>query len=161
MHWHWGWVLNWTFIFLCNLPAPIIFGLSSATGSGQVGMLIAIPVLWFLGIIFVMFPGRFRVAFCTGGVVNAFAQFLPIIPGLSGLLSLASLGLLTRNDYLNSSIDSFHVGFAATVLTGQGIALACVILGYPLSSYWKVREPFGINKYFEARSKKADENELE
>lgn len=119
-----GWHVAWVFVFLANLPLPLLMGFDLYRNA-QAGIITAILVAVLLGHGAVACFSWLRAALIISGCVTALLQFL-FIPHL--VVGLIAAGIVER---FQRDLNSFAGGFWLTLTTGALLlapAITCALV---------------------------------
>lgn len=141
LRWDWGWVKQWSFIFIINLGIPFLFGLHYIRDGGAIGLAFGILALWMMGIAAGYLPKKFRNAILIGGIGVAISQVFPIFQIICGSVAIGSWQKLTglNVDKPDSMIELSI--FGVTVLTGQIMIVSSTVAVLILSTIFRQRIP--------------------
>jgi|GEM_PF-5927133 len=123
------WHHVWTAVLAANLVIPITFATDLLNRGGEggkgedIGMALAIAILWLLGDIFGLRSSDRRFKLISGGLVVAASQAFPLLQFFAGMASLVLVGSVLTDP------KSSLLGFLATLLTGSFLLLASYLIG--------------------------------
>ncbi len=113
-----------------NLPVPLFWGSAVSEGPAEVGMLIGIALVTPVGMVLCggqPIPMR---RLCHGSIVVALSQFYPVLHMCVGTIALTICRGMEDLDGLGPNLTGTLQVTAATILTGLGLILPSLILGY-------------------------------
>lgn len=128
----------WSSVFLANLPIPVLMAHGATSGRGIAGLIAALAVLYWAGL--VLCAGRFRVgrSLVQGGVVVALSQFFPVLQALSGMFALViwksatgyPLWVFHDPNCSNDQPAIYNLGvFTVVLLTAQPLWIIAILTG--------------------------------
>lgn len=125
------WHHAWTAVLAANLVIPITFAADLFNQGGEsrksqdVGMALAITILWLVGDIIGLRSSDRRFKLISGGLVVAASQAFPLLQFFAGAASLLLLGSVLNDHDPKSGL----LGFLTTLLTGSFLLLASYLAG--------------------------------
>ena len=124
-HRHWGW--SWTFAFVANLPLPGAFGWQfTAHNGGVVGMVLAVAVLYAVGLGLCATGPALREVIVSGAVCTTALQLILLPHVVAGAVALFAFNQVWRpTDWFGAEVR----GFAVTMLTAVPIGLLAFLAG--------------------------------
>jgi hypothetical protein len=124
------WVFWWSLVYGANLVLPLPLSLAVCGKGGQVGVMFGAGLVWAVGLIVCLRPGRLRGVLLRGASVVAWTQFCPVLQIGAGLLALWTGDEVARSLNLQVEGPVAEVGFfLVTLLTAQPLLLAAFVFG--------------------------------
>lgn len=126
------WHHLWTAVFAANLVLPMWVASDMLGQGGEVGMALAVGILWLAGDLAGVRSRDLRRILIGGGIAVAVSQFFPILQFWAGMFSVVLVGWAfegPRNELGLGQKLSGVEGFLATFLTGSLLLLACYLAG--------------------------------
>lgn len=129
----------WAGVVLMNVFVPGFFGTLTAnfgSGFGWFGMLCAVGILWAVGLVACEMGGRLYDALVVGGIGMACLQVAPIPHIVAGIIAFVTWNVFTGEDLVVNGLPdrgpvwSAFRCFVLTLLTGQMLLFAAVVLGF-------------------------------
>lgn len=137
-----GWMIAWTVVYGANLIVPLMFALGTVQGSGTLGMVLAMFVMWLVSLMICARARPVRSWLMAGGIAVAISQFMPILQIMAGMMGVGLASLLVRGPAEAGDDDlvrglgavgtSFPLGLLATLLTGAALMVASLAIGFVL-----------------------------
>lgn len=134
---------TWVFVFLFNLPLPILCASVVCKDQASLGIAIAVVLMFFAGLAFISLT-RFRQTIVSGGVVLMLAQFLPLPQLIAGTIALEickAMGLAKVDDLGVEQVDSVAGGFVASIFTGLFLLAAAAVIGLAVNTVFGWHRP--------------------
>ncbi|WP_406696284.1 hypothetical protein V5E97_35375 [Singulisphaera sp. Ch08] len=132
------WHHVWTAIFAANLVAPMWFASSlwdDGKQLGEIGMAMAIAILWLLGDIAGARSRDMRLMLIAGGIIVAISQFFPLLQMVAGVVSLTLVAWISGSSTTDFGTPQEQLSsleyFLATLFTGSLLLLASCLAGLP------------------------------
>jgi hypothetical protein len=127
-------LMAWWFVFVLNLPLPLLFGSSMMRTAGWLGMALAALVLMAAGTLACRLRRRLGQTLVVGGTLVALGQLMPVLQVVAGLFGMSAgkaLGVLSpsADDLGPASITSEAGGFVVTFVTGGLLIVASLTVG--------------------------------
>jgi hypothetical protein len=118
----------WIAVVLINLPVPVMFGMTTTTGFGRIGMPFGILLVGAVGLLLCK---EYRVMMrnlSMGAIATALSQFYPVLHIFVGIMATGICGGTT--DRASPGMDGIIQITVATIITGVGLILPSLVVGY-------------------------------
>lgn len=130
--------IRWCVVTLVNVPIPVMFGMGTTTGAGQLGMPVGIGVVLAIGLALCSRFPRTMSNLCRGAVLTALSQFYPMLHIVIGMLAV------TICKWPSSSVgdlSGIFEGTLATLITGAGLIAVSLIFGIVMTLIFESVSP--------------------
>jgi hypothetical protein len=129
-----GWLyFAWGAVFAVNMIVPLLFGLSTTSAHGRIGMTAASMLFLAWGCWLCAVRRQFAAPLIFGAVLVGVSQLVPILHVIAGLIGLTVgqiLGLADTRDKVTSEFG----GFVVTFVTGGMLIAASAFTGWLIRS---------------------------
>lgn len=118
----------WIAVVLINLPVPVMLGTGTTVGFGRIGMPFGILLVGAVGLLLCKQNPVMMRNLSKGATATALSQFYPMLHMFVGVVTVGVCsGAGSRG---GAEMDGIFQITAATVITGLGLILPSLIVGY-------------------------------